>query len=98
MVLADCGFGFAKQASDNMRLVKEHDRFNALGVPMVLGVSRKSTIGKLLGGDVSPKDRVNGSIGAAVYGALNGAKIIRTHDVKATREALQVVDAMRYMQ
>jgi len=96
IVLADCGFGFAKTPHDNIRLLREHSRFVWLGVPMVLGVSRKSTIGKMLGDNVPPKERVYGSIGAAVFAALNGAKIIRTHDVRATREALNVVDAIRY--
>jgi dihydropteroate synthase len=95
IVLADCGFGFAKRAEDNIRLLQEHSKFTFLNVPIVLGVSRKSTIGKMLGADVPPKERLYGSIGAAVYGALNGAKVIRTHDVLATKQALQVVDAIR---
>ncbi len=95
LIMADCGFGFAKTPEDNIRILKEHERFSLLGVPMVLGVSRKSTIGRLLN-NVPPKERINGSVGAAVYGALHGAKIIRTHDVKQTREALKVVDAIRH--
>jgi dihydropteroate synthase len=93
-ILADVGFGFAKTATDNLALLRYHKEFDRLGVPMVLGVSRKSTIGKLLH-DAPPSERMYGSIGAAVYGSLNGAKIIRTHDVKQTKEALQVADALR---
>ncbi len=93
-ILADIGFGFAKRADDNMTLLREHNKFTELEVPMLLGVSRKSTIGKILGG-VLPSERVNGSIAAAIYGAMNGAKIIRTHDVKQTVEALKVIDALR---
>ena len=92
-VLADIGFGFAKGSDDNITLLKHHREFYSLQVPMVLGVSRKSTIGKMLGG-VEPSHRLNGSIAAAVYGALNGAKIIRTHDVKETKEALLVTDRL----
>jgi dihydropteroate synthase len=92
-VLADIGFGFAKKAEDNIVLLKNHKRFSDLGIPMVLGVSRKSTIGKLLGG-APPLERVSGSIAAAMYGAMNGAKIIRTHDVKQTVEALKVINAL----
>ncbi|MEI8133969.1 MAG: dihydropteroate synthase [bacterium] len=93
-VLADVGFGFAKGAEDNLKLLGKHDLFGALGVPLMLGVSRKSTIGKILGGAV-PSERVSGSIGAAIFGALHDAKIIRTHDVKATADALKVVDRLR---
>jgi dihydropteroate synthase len=92
-ILADIGFGFAKKPEDNITLLRGHKKFTELGVPMVLGASRKSTIGKLLGG-VPPSDRLSGSIVAAVYGVLNGAKIIRTHDVKQTLDALKVTDAI----
>lgn len=92
-ILADIGFGFGKKADDNIRLLSEHQRFTGLGVPMLLGVSRKSTIGRILGG-APPAERLNGSIAAAIYGAMNGAKIIRTHDVKETVEALKVTDAL----
>lgn len=92
-ILADIGFGFAKTADDNIRLLREHDYFSELGVPLVLGVSRKSTIGKLLGG-VPPEGRLYGSIAAALYGSQHGAKIIRTHDVRETKEALRVWDAV----
>jgi dihydropteroate synthase len=92
-ILADIGFGFAKTADDNMKLLREHSKFSGLGVPMVLGVSRKSTIGKILGG-VPPAERINGSVAAAVYGSLNGAKVIRTHDVRQTVDAVKISDAM----
>lgn len=94
-ILADIGFGFAKKTEDNIVLLRHHKKYIELGVPMVLGVSRKSTIGKILGG-VSSVERINGSVAAGVYGALNGAKIIRTHDVKQTVEALRVSDVLNY--
>jgi dihydropteroate synthase len=92
-VLGDIGFGFAKNADDNIKLLSDHQHFSALGVPMLLGASRKSTIGRILGG-VPPSERLNGSIAAAIYGAMNSVKIIRTHDVKETVEALKVADAL----
>jgi dihydropteroate synthase len=92
-VLADIGFGFAKNVEDNITLLREHDKFSKLGVPMLLGVSRKSTIGKMLGG-AAPLERINGSIAAAVYASMNGAKVIRTHDVKQTVDALKVADRL----
>ena len=94
IVLGDIGFGFAKKSEDNITLLHSHEKFSELGVPMVLGVSRKSTIGKILGG-VPPLERINGSIAAAIYGAMNGAIIIRTHDVKQTVEALKVIDTLK---
>jgi dihydropteroate synthase len=93
-ILADAGIGFAKVFDDNVALLRHHAEFGCLGVPMVLGVSRKSTIGKLLGG-VPPEGRVIGSIAAALHGVSNGAKIIRTHDVKQTNEALNVWQALQ---
>ncbi len=92
-ILADIGFGFAKKAEDNITLLRGHKNFIDLGVPMVLGISRKSTIGKILGG-APQTERINGSIAAAVYGAINGTKIIRTHDVKQIVEALKVTDTL----
>lgn len=93
-ILADVGIGFAKGYEDNLRLLKHHEAFTSLNVPLALGVSRKSTIGKAMGSNPSPKDRMIGSIAAACYGVVHGAKIIRTHDVKETREALAVTGAI----
>ena len=92
-VLLDVGFGFAKTADDNIKLLKHHKAFKKLGVPMVLGVSRKSTIGKMLGG-LPAEERMIGSISAAIYGAIHGAKIIRTHDVKETKQAFMVIEGL----
>src|ERR1035437_6482637 len=93
-VLADVGIGFAKGYEDNLTLLQHHGSFVSLNVPLVLGVSRKSTIGRAMGGNPPPSERVIGSIAAACYGVLHGAKIIRTHDVKETKEALSVVNAI----
>ena len=93
-ILADVGVGFAKAFEDNLRLLKDHAAFTTLGVPMVLGVSRKSTIGRAMGGNRPPKERIVGSVAAACYGALHGARIIRTHDVKETRDAVSVLEAI----
>jgi dihydropteroate synthase len=93
-LMADVGFGFAKGYRDNFRLLRHHDRFSSLGIPMVLGVSRKSSIGKAISDNVAPKDRVTGSIAAACYAVRHGAAIIRTHDVNETREALAITSAI----
>jgi dihydropteroate synthase len=92
---ADVGIGFAKIYRDNLRLLKHHDTFSSLGVTMVIGVSRKSTIGLAMGGNIPTKERLTGSIAAACYAAQHGASIIRTHDVKQTREAIAVIEAIR---
>ncbi len=75
VVLADIGFGFAKGAEDNISALKHHRRFEKLGVPMVLGISRKSTIGKMLG-DVPPSERLCGSLAGAVWGAFVTVQVI----------------------
>ncbi len=93
-ILADVGIGFAKSYQDNLKLLKNHETFTSLNVPLVLGVSRKSTIGKAMGGNPPPKARMIGSIAAACYSVEHGAKIIRTHDVKETREALSALSAI----
>jgi dihydropteroate synthase len=89
-VLADVGIGFAKVYNENVRLMCDHEQFKALGVPLVIGVSRKATIGKMLGENVPPKERAAGSLAAALYCVQRGARIVRTHDVKPTVEALKV--------
>jgi dihydropteroate synthase len=94
-VLADVGIGFAKVFEDNMSLLKHHEEFKKLGVPLVLGASRKSSIGRALGRDTKPNERVIGSVSAAVYGAMHGADIIRVHDVKETRDALAVLKSIQ---
>ena len=94
-ILADVGIGFAKRYEDNLKLIKHHAEFLSIGVPMVLGVSRKSSVGRAMGDDASPKERLMGSIAATCYGVLHGAKIIRTHDVKETKQALHVIEAIQ---
>ncbi len=89
-VLADVGIGFAKVYNENIKLMRDHEQFKSLGVPLVIGVSRKATIGKMLGENVQQKDRAAASLAAALYCVQRGARIVRTHDVKPTAEALKV--------
>jgi dihydropteroate synthase len=65
-----------------------------VGQPLLVGVSRKGFIGKLL--NAVPEERLEGSLAAAVAAVLAGAHIVRVHDVKATREAIRVADAIRF--
>ncbi|MCG3176461.1 MAG: Dihydropteroate synthase [Candidatus Omnitrophica bacterium] len=90
-IVLDPGFGFGKDASQNLELLSRLEEFATLGHPLLVGVSRKSFIGHLLG---EPVDRrLHGSIGAAVVAAIKGARIVRVHDVLAHRQALALVEA-----
>lgn len=91
-VLLDPGIGFGKTLEHNLSLLKHLDRFAKLA-PVVLGVSRKSFLSKITP-DSGPEDRLEGSLAAAVWGAAAGAKVLRVHDVAATRRALETVGAI----
>lgn len=89
----DPGFGFGKTLQHNIDLLKRLDELNVLGLPQVVGLSRKSMIGALL--DERPVDeRLHGSVSAAVIAVMNGARMVRVHDVKATADAFKVVKAI----
>ena len=85
----DPGLGFGKALDDNPRLIAHLERFRMLGLPVLIGASRKRFIGRLTGRDKA-SERVFGSVGAALAAAAAGADILRVHDVAATREALEV--------
>lgn len=91
-ILLDPGFGFGKTREHNIRLVKELDQLLNLGQPLLVGLSRKSVLGKLTGGDES--QRLHASVAAAVVSAMKGAHVVRVHDVRATVEAMKVVAAV----
>jgi dihydropteroate synthase len=84
-IIADVGIGFAKGLEENVRLLREHEGFIELGVPLLVGASRKSFIGRLLRG-LPPEERLNGTLAAHAVATLRGATIIRVHDVRAARE------------
>ena len=86
-ILIDPGFGFGKTLAHNLQLFKAIDQFVASGHPVLVGVSRKSMIGQMLGID-SPNQRVIGSVALAMLAAQRGAAILRVHDVKETKQAL----------
>lgn len=93
-LILDPGFGFGKTLQHNYQLLTELHRFIATGYPVLAGMSRKSMIGQLLG--VGPSDRLAGSLACATIAAMQGAQIIRVHDVKETAEAMQVVAATQF--
>ena len=90
-LLLDPGFGFGKNLTHNYQLLARLGEFHHFGLPLLVGMSRKSMVGQLL--NVGPSERLNGSLACAVIAAMQGAQIIRVHDVKETVEALRVVEA-----
>ena len=90
----DPGLGFAKTAEQNYLLMKEIDAFAELGRPIVVGPSRKSFIGKVLGTEID--ERLEGTAGAVAWLAGRGAHIVRVHDVKEMVRVVKVVDAIRH--
>lgn len=90
--IIDPGIGFGKYVEHNVEIIKRLKEFKVLGHPVLIGISRKSFIGSiiknLLGRDEtpSPEERLSGSLGATAIAVLNGAHIVRTHDVKETVE------------
>lgn len=92
-IIVDPGIGFGKTVTHNLQLIKDLRALQPLGVPILIGVSRKSFISKLLGpGD---ERREAGTQAAVAAAALNGAHIVRIHDVERTRETLKLVDAIK---
>ncbi|MEM1055566.1 MAG: dihydropteroate synthase [Bacteroidota bacterium] len=96
-VIVDAGFGFGKTREENLRLVAETDAFrDRLQRPVLVGASRKSTIGQVLGTPEAPvpvSARVHGSVGLAALAAARGASLVRVHDVRETAEALALIAA-----
>ncbi len=91
-LLVDPGFGFGKTLSHNVALLASLGRLRSLGVPIMVGMSRKSMLGQLTGRAVG--DRLPGSLAAAVIAAQRGAAVLRVHDVAATRDALAILNAV----
>jgi dihydropteroate synthase len=92
-IVVDPGIGFAKQTEHSLTLLSELPRIAALGYPVLVGVSRKRFIGEITG-VTTASERLNGSIGACVAALARGAGLFRVHDVRATREALDVAWAI----
>jgi dihydropteroate synthase len=88
----DPGFGFGKRIADNLALLKHLGRLQNLGVPVAVGLSRKSMLATLTGRGVD--ERTAGSVALAAIAVLNGARIVRAHDVAATVDAIRVAAAV----
>lgn len=95
-IVLDPGFGFGKSFDENYPLIAHFEELHSLGFPLLAGTSRKSFIGRTVGGEkkVPPSDRLFGTIATETALILKGAHIIRTHDVKASVHAARVADAI----
>ena len=92
-IIVDIGIGFGKRLEDNLRLIKYLYEFRSLGMPVLIGVSRKSFIGKVLKKD-NTRQRLAGTLTSLVISILHGAKILRVHDIGQTKEAIQLAQAI----
>ncbi|MEM7772236.1 MAG: dihydropteroate synthase [Cyanobacteria bacterium P01_A01_bin.37] len=98
-LVTDPGFGFGKSVDENLQLIAETDTFLSLGYPVLMGISRKSTIGAMLRGADNPapiSERLYGSLGATATAVLKGATLIRTHDVRPTVDMLKLLAATSF--
>ena len=91
-IAIDPGIGFGKNQKHNLEILNKLEMFIDLGKPILIGVSRKSFIGNIL--KLPPEGRLEGSIAASVIGVTKGVSIVRTHDVKETRNAIKITEAI----
>lgn len=98
-IILDPGIGFAKNAAQNIEIIQQLPRLRQLGYPILMGVSRKGFIGRIVAGGlnaepVPPEQRIFGTAAAVALSIANGADIIRVHDVKAMADVTKVADAI----
>ena len=93
-LIVDPGIGFGKTLAHNLALLRGLALLHGLGVPILLGASRKSLISRL-SGDAPPEERLPGSLALALHGMAQGVQLLRVHDVAATRQAIAVAAALR---
>ena len=93
MIILDPGIGFGKTVDHNFELLSRLNEFNVLELPIMIGPSRKSFIGITL--DLPPEDRVEGTAAAVSAGVMNGASIVRVHDVKSMKRVVKIIEKIR---
>lgn len=91
-IIVDPGIGFGKTAEHNLEIIRRLREFKSLGFPVLMGVSRKSFIGNVL--ELPVEDRLEGTLAAVTACVMNGANIVRVHDVREARRAVQIADAI----
>ena len=89
-IILDPGFGFGKTFEHNIELLQHLESFQSLKFPLLVGLSRKSFIRKIL--NSNSDDHLSGSLSAAIFSVIKGAKILRVHDVKETKSALKIIN------
>lgn len=100
-IILDPGFGFGKTVEQNLEILKHLGEFSSFNLPILIGVSRKSTFGKILQEElhtetvVPATDRLESTLAATTVAVLNGAQIVRTHDVMETRKCVAVLDKIK---
>jgi len=93
-IVVDPGIGFGKSVQDNLRLLRHLGEFSALGRPVCVGVSRKHFTGEITGVG-KPQERLEGTAAAVTAAILNGADIVRVHDVAVMKRVAAMADAVR---
>ena len=96
MIILDPGIGFGKTVEHNFELLSRLNEFNVLELPIMIGPSRKSFIGITL--DLPPEDRVEGTAAAVSAGVMNGASIVRVHDVKSMKRVVRIIEKVKNVQ
>ena len=91
-IIIDPGIGFGKRLRDNLNILKNLRKFSILRCPILIGCSRKSFIGRVL--DLPVEERSEGSLAALAVAVMNGANIVRVHDVKESKRAVSLIDAV----
>jgi dihydropteroate synthase len=94
MIVVDPGIGFGKTFDHNLQVLRDLNEFTAFGKPIAIGVSRKAFIGKVLGG-APTSERLEGTAAAVAISIINGANIVRVHDVKEIAKVVKVADAIK---
>ena len=92
-IIIDPGIGFGKTTEHNLQILKRLNEFTEFGYPIMAGPSRKSFIGNITGLPVN--ERLEGTLASAAIAVMNGANILRVHDVRQCKRAVQIADAIR---
>jgi dihydropteroate synthase len=92
-IILDPGYGFGKTLEDNYRIYRDAEKLQVMDLPILVGISRKSMIFKLIGGD--PKTSLNGTTVLNTIALMKGASILRVHDVKPAVEAVKIIEEMK---
>ncbi len=91
-IVADPGIGFGKTYEDNCKIINKLDELKVLGVPLLIGTSRKAFIGSITGG--TPEERMEGTAASVAAAIMNGCHIIRVHDVAVMKKVAAMMDAI----